>query len=220
MRLREVKRAVFEKHLFERGEIEGELEDTAMKLRQASAFGGGDETAMNQQPGAEDPAAFGQTPDPMAVGGQSPLQTGNEPELPPMAGPGEDIEDEELMKKVDSQVIAAVKGHDYASKWDHPERSGIHPFKILGLSMDELHELRTSGRAKAQAETLGGELGSYDNDELKFWQDLISYTDKVIAAKKNGTEKHKRAKEGKTATFDTQEPSKNNKAKEYKVKKK
>ena len=45
MRLREVKRAVFEKHLFERGEIEGELEDTAMKLKQASAFGGGDETA-------------------------------------------------------------------------------------------------------------------------------------------------------------------------------
>lgn len=210
MRLIDIKSAVFAKRLFEQ-DIDQQLQDTASKIQQASVMDTGEQNA------GMGPADFGQVPTPADIGGQSPLQQTNQPEMPPGAGvPGDDVQDELFTKKVDSAVLAAIKGHDYTSEWDLDEKHPLHPYRILTMPMDELQQLRTAGRNKASQKTLGGELGTYDDDELKFWQDLVSFVDKVIETKKSTEKEYTEQKQGKTAKFKQMKPSKNIKAGEYK----
>lgn len=219
MYLYEIKAASFAKKIEERfsADIDRDLEKTAGDIAQSSALRGGDETAMQGQDGMS-PGEFGNAPDPMA--GQSPLQQQDNPELaaddPMGAEPTDDEQDEMLMQKVDSILVNAAKGHPYSRKYKHPDNSKIHPYKILGMQMDELQQLRTMARNKANLDTFNGELGAYDNEDITFFQDLVSFVDKVIATKKSQTKEYDDKKQGKTAKA---EKRKDSKTKPGKVKK-
>ena len=115
-------------------------------------------------------------------------------------GATDEEQDEMLMQKVDSVLVSAAKGHPYARGYNHEDNSKIHPYKILGMQMDELQQLRTMARNKANMETFNGELGAMDNPDIKFFQDLVSFVDKIIEVKKSATKEYKDKKEGKTAT--------------------
>ncbi len=221
MHLYEIKAASFAKKIKEQSsvDIDSKLEKSANEVGQASALSSGDETAaglgMGDNLGAGE---FGAAPDPLA--GQSPLQSQGNLAADDQLGtePTDDEQDEMLMQKVDSILLAAVKGHGYAKSYRHPDNSKIHPYKILGMQMDELNQLRTMARNKANMETFDGELGAYDNPDITFFQDLVSFVDKVIDVKKSSTREHTDKKQGKTAKFDQQEEPKT-KAGKAKVKK-
>lgn len=205
MHLYEIKAASFAK-LMEAGtaDIEADLERTAQSIGQASALGQGDETAAGVGAGDNLGAGdFGAAPDPAA--GQSPLQGADDAAADPALGtdPTDAEQDEALMKKVDATLVAAVKGHKYAKGYRHPDNSKIHPYKILSMTIDELNQLRTMARNKANIDTFNGEMGVYDNPAIKFFQDLISYVDKVIEVKKSSTKEHTDKQQGKTAEFET-----------------
>jgi len=219
MHLYEIKAASFVKKLKEQSsvDIDSKLEKSANEVGQASALGGGDETAARIGAGDNLGAGdFGGAPDPLA--GQSPLQSQGElaADDPMSTEPTDDEQDEMLMQKVDSILLTAVKGHGYSKNYRHPDGSKIHPYKILGMQMDELNQLRTMARNKANIETFDGELGAYDNPDITFFQDLVSFVDKVIEVKKSSTREHTDKKQGKTAKFDKQADAK---AKPGKVKK-
>ena len=214
MHLYEIKAASFAKKLNElaSADIDRELEKTAGEVGKASALAGGDETAAGQGAGDNLGAGdFSGAPDPAA--GESPLQAGDDPgELAaddPMGTEATDEEEDEmLLQKVDEILIAAAKGHTYARGYRHPDNSKIHPYKILSMSMDELSSLRTMARNKFNLESFNGEVGAADNPDIKFFQDLVSFIDKVLEVKKSSTKEHKDKKEGKTAEFDQMEEPK------------
>ena len=224
MYLHEIKRASFEKRLLELAgaDIDRELEKTASEIGAASQLGGGDETGLAGDPmgaGAE----FGAAPDPAA--GESPLQAGDEGEDalaaddPLGSGMTDEEEDEMLMAKVDEILVSAAKSHKYTRGYSHPDNSAIHPYRILSMSMDELSSLRTMARNKFNLESFDGEVGAADNPDIQFFQDLVSFVDKIMEVKKSSTKEHRDKKDGKTASFDTQaEPkTKAGKAKQPKV---
>ncbi len=219
MYLHEIKRASFEKRLDElaSADIDQQLEKTAGDIGKASSLAAGDETAAGQGAGDNMGAGdFSSAPDPAA--GESPLQAGDDADAlaaddPMGADATEEEEDEMLLQKVDEILIAAAKGHKYAKGYNHPDNSKIHPYKILSMSMDELQSLRTMARNKFNLESFNGEVGAADNPDIQFFQDLISFTDKVLEVKKSNTKEHRDKKNGKTAEFDQMEEPKTKKGK-------
>lgn len=209
MYLYEIKAASFAHQLNElaSADIDNDLEKAAGEISKATGGGQDDETAgMGGEAGAED---FGAAPNPEE--GASPLQMGDEgDELgtddPLGTGETDEEEDEMLMKKVDSILVSAAKGHPYTRNYAHDDKSKIHPYKILSMQMDELQSLRTMARNKANIESFNGDLGSMDNPEIKFFQDLVSYVDKLIEVKKSATKEYTDDKQGKNVKKPEERP--------------
>ena len=206
MFLYEIKAASFAHQLNElaSADIDNDLEKAAGEISKATGAGQDDETAGM---GGED--AFGAAPNPEA--GESPLQAGDEADPlatddPLAAGETDEEEDEMLMKKVDSVLVSAAKGHPYTRNYSHEDKSKIHPYKILSMQMDELQSLRTMARNKANIESFNGDLGSMDNPEIKFFQDLVSYVDKLIEVKKSATKEYTDDKQGKNVKKPEERP--------------
>ena len=202
MYLYEIKAASFAHKLNElaSADIDRDLEKAANDITQATGPGQDDETG-GMGAGADDMGAsdFGAAPDPAA--GQSPLQGGDElaADDPMASGMSDEDEDEMLMQKVDSILVSAAKGHPYARNYNHDQASKIHPYKFLSMSMDELNSIRTMARNKANIESFNGDIGAMDNPDIKFFQDLVSYVDKLIEVKKSSTKEYHNKKQGKTA---------------------
>ena len=76
------------------------------------------------------------------------------------------------------------------------------------MQMDDLQSLRTMARNKANIESFNGDLGAMDNPEIKFFQDLVSYVDKLIEVKKSATKEYTDDKQGKTAKHEKRPESK------------
>lgn len=215
MYLYEIKAKCFEKKLMEQTptDIEGNLEDTANRLKQAT---GRDTNDM-------DPSNFGQAPDPEA--GMSPLQQQgqdieNEPDDDMFAGDlSDEAQDEFLSKRLDSMVAASVKGHSYMTNWRHEESSKLHPFNILQMTLDELNQLITMARNKINMNIFSGDVAVYDQPDFKFFQDLVSFTEKVKSVKQQTSKERNDKKTSKSAKFDKQKEPKNNERKEFKKKK-
>jgi hypothetical protein len=211
MFLYEIKAASFAHQLNElaSADIDGDLEKAAGEISKATGAGQDDETAGM---GGDD---FGAAPNPEA--GASPMQMGDEgDELAtddPLASTETDEEEDEmLMQKVDSVLVSAAKGHPYTRNYSHDDKSKIHPYKILSMQMDELQSLRTMARNKANIESFNGDIGSMDNPEIKFFQDLVSYVDKLIEVKKSATKEYTDGKQGKNAKKPEQRPESKTKA--------
>lgn len=211
MFLYEIKAASFAHKLSEASaDIDGELEKAASEIGKATGAGQDDEVPADAagEMGADE---FGAAPNPEA--GESPLQMGDEgDELaaddPLAAGVTDEEEDEMLMKKVDSVLVSAAKGHPYARNYKHDDASKIHPYKMLSMQMDELQSLRTMARNKANIESFNGDIGAMDNPEIKFFQDLVSYVDKLIEVKKSATKEYSDGKQGKNAKTEKRPESK------------
>lgn len=206
MFLYEIKAASFAHQLNElaSADIDNDLEKAAGEISKATGAGQDDETG-----GEAGAADFGAAPNPEA--GASPLQMGDEGEElatdDPLASTETDEEEDEmLMKKVDSVLVSAAKGHPYTRNYAHDDKSKIHPYKILSMQMDELQSLRTMARNKANIESFNGDLGSMDNPEIKFFQDLVSYVDKLIEVKKSATKEYTDDKQGKSAKKPEERP--------------
>ncbi len=203
MYLYEIKAASFSYKLNElaSADIDRDLEKASKDI--SNATGAGQDNEIPADAGGEMGAVdFGAAPNPAA--GESPLQMGDEADPlaaddPMAAGVSDEDEDEMLMKKVDTVLVSAAKGHPYARNYNHEDKSKIHPYKILSMQMDELQSLRTMARNKANIESFNGDLGAMDNPEIKFFQDLVSYVDKLIEVKKSATKEYTDDKHGKTA---------------------
>jgi hypothetical protein len=206
MFLYEIKAASFAHQLNElaSADIDNDLEKAAGEISKSTGAGQDDETA-----GMGGGDAFGDAPNPEA--GESPLQAGDEADPlatddPLAADETDEEEDEMLMKKVDSILVSAAKGHPYTRNYSHEDKSKIHPYKILSMQMDELQSLRTMARNKANIESFNGDLGSMDNPEIKFFQDLVSYVDKLIEVKKSATKEYTDGKQGKNVKKPEERP--------------
>jgi len=206
MYLYEIKAASFAHKLNElaSADIDRDLEKAANDITQAT--GPGQDNEAGGMGGADDMGAddFGAAPNPEA--GQSKLQGGDElaADDPMATGMTDEDEDEMLMQKVDTILVSAAKGHPYSRNYNHDQSSKIHPYKILSMSMDELNSLRTMARNKANIESFNGDLGAMDNPDIKFFQDLVSYVDKLIEVKKSATKEYSDGKQGKTAKAEKQ----------------
>ncbi len=216
MFLYEIKAASFAHQLNElaSADIDNDLEKAAGEISKSTGAGQDDETA-----GMGGENAFGDAPNPEA--GESPLQAGDEADPlatddPLAAGETDEEEDEMLMKKVDSILVSAAKGHPYTRNYSHEDKSKIHPYKILSMQMDELQSLRTMARNKANIESFNGDLGSMDNPEIKFFQDLVSYVDKLIEVKKSATKEYTNGKQGKNVKKPEERPESKTKPGEVK----
>ena len=212
MYLYEIKAASFSHKLNElaSADIDRDLEKTAGDINNANGAGRDNEIPADAggEMGAGD---FGAAPNPAA--GESPLQMGDEGDQlaaddPLGTAATDEEEDEMLMKKVDSVLVSAAKGHPYTRNYNHEDKSKIHPYKILSMQMDDLQSLRTMARNKANIESFNGDLGAMDNPEIKFFQDLVSYVDKLIEVKKSATKEYTDDKQGKTAKHEKRPESK------------
>jgi hypothetical protein len=212
MYLYEIKAASFAHTLNElaSADIDRDLEKAATDIGNATGAGQ-DNEIPGDAAGGMGAGEFGAAPNP--ADGESPLQMGDEGD--PLAtddelgaGATDEEEDEMLMKKVDSVLVSAAKGHPYARNYNHEDKSKIHPYKILSMQMDDLQSLRTMARNKANIESFNGDLGAMDNPDIKFFQDLVSYVDKLIEVKKSATKEYTDDKQGKTAKHEKRPESK------------
>lgn len=217
MYLYEIKAKSFENKLMEQTptDIEGNLEDTANRLKQSTGQGIGD----------MGPDDFGQAPDPEA--GMSPLQQQqqgqdmmNEPDGDMFGGElSDEAQDEFLSKRLDSMVAASVKGHSYMTEWRHEESSKLHPFNILQMTLDELNQLITMARNKINVNIFSGDVSIYDSEDFKFFQDLVSFSEKVKSVKQQTSKDRNDKKTSRNAKFDKQKEPKNKERQEFKKKK-
>lgn len=214
MYLYEIKAKSFEKKLIEKTptDIEGNLEDTANRLKRSSS----------QQPAGDmSPSDFGQAPDPEQ--GMSPLQQqdqepDNEPDNDMFGDLSDETQDEFLSKRLDSMVASSVKGHPYMTQWRHEESSKLHPFNILQMTIDELNNLITMSRNKINMSVFSGDVGVYDQADFRFFQDLVSFTEKAKSVKQQVSKERTDSKTNRNAKFDKKEEPKNKERKEFKKK--
>ena len=216
MHLYEIKAASFAKKVAE--EFSANIDDDLDKVASDIGKAGSEPGEPAADPMAGNPAA---APDPMA--GESPLQAADDAVEPdPEMGTemSDEEQDEMLMQKVDAALVDVAKGHPYVKSYKHPDNSKIHPYKILTMQMDELQQLRTMARNKANMEGFNDEPGVYTNPDIKFFQDLVSFVDHVIETMKSVTKPANDKKQGKNAKFDQKADPKTKpgKAKQPKVK--
>ena len=153
--------------------------------------------------------------DPLA-GGEDELGLEADPsmEQPEEEDPEEQELNDRLEKKVDDAVRSAVKGHGYITDYRHQESSKIHPFALMTLETNELMNVRRIVRNKMGMETMDDRIGTYDDPQVQFYQDMLSFLDKIIDIKKRNASDEK-AKDSKTPKAKTMEPSKNEGMKKY-----
>lgn len=117
-------------------------------------------------------------------------QGNNQPETPQGAidsdtsQPIEPDEDEEPPKKVDSYLVASTKNHPFVTDYDWKEDERLNPYKILQMDLAQLNSLRTLVRTKINMKSYTDQVGLYDDPGMKFYQDLMSFVEKVIGFKK------------------------------------
>lgn len=199
-------------YLFElaSGDIDSELEKVAGDISNAGTA---------QQP-MGDPSATGMGGPQMGDMTAQPQMPGefppNQPQAPGLGAAGPDPEEEEkFTKKVDQYVVAATRGMDYVTKYDHRDNSPTHPFRILQLETDELSDLKNKIRVKLGMMNMDNEPGaSYDTRGAGvYFQRMLSFVDRAIKLKKETGKKGRDKSQGRTGKFDKREPSKNEKKK-------
>lgn len=191
--------------------IDRQLKQTANNIKRAGP--GGPQPEQPDQ-GQEMPGSGPMTNPDDPLG-----QFQDQPDDPMMSGPSGDEQEEERVKKVDSYVIAAVRGQPYLKKnWNHRDGSPTHPMSIMGMTLDELYNSRNTVRYELQKTTTSDKVGLYANEYVEYLNDMLAFIDSVIDAKKQGTEKNPKKGETRKAKFRTQDPSKNAKSREVKVK--
>lgn len=180
-------------------DIESKLEKTASDI---------DRGSMSKFSGAPDPESD-----------KSPLQKDQDEDTPdedddlkPDAPMGSELTDDEkdemISKEIDSVLVATAKNHPYSKNYQHDENSKIHPFQLLGKSLDELYELRTMVINKERMEKFNTEFGSYESPNVQFYNDLISFIEKIILSTKTSSKEYLDKKEGKTAKVEKRPESK------------
>ena len=178
-------------------DIESKLEKTASDI---------DRGSMSKFSGAPDPTSD-----------KSPLQKeqdeeGEEDGLEPDAPMGTEMSDEDkdeiMSRKVDSVLVAAARNHPYSKNYNHDDSSKIHPFALLSKDLDELHSIRTMAINKERLEKFNNDFGTYENPNVQFFNDLISFLEKIIRSTKTSTKEYKDNKEGKTAKVEKRPDSK------------
>ncbi len=182
--------------------IERELEKTADGIGQT--------TAGNQ--GADPQAA------PMTDPNTGLQSTANEPDAGLGAMPMDAEDEMEDTKEISDILVSAVGGMAYVDEYDHDSKSKISPEKIMQMDFDELYNLRNIVTNKIHMISLNDKVGMYDDPGVKWYQDLRDFTDRVLSTKKKSKPSRKNKAQGKTATYDEREQSKNAKSKKFKAK--
>lgn len=114
----------------------------------------------------------------------------NQPEMPEGGLPqGEEPNDEPDVKPVDASMFAAFKSLPYVTKWKFDDENKTHPMRIMTMGLDELSNLQNMVRAKMQLATTQGNPGSYDSPDMEYYQDLLSFVEKVLAYRKQHDER-------------------------------
>lgn len=158
--------------------IDKELEDTARTIGK-----GGQPSDPNAPQGAPE-ASTGPMTDPNdPLGGEEP----NMPDPGMLDDPSADEIEIAKTKKIDSYVVASIKGHPYISDYRHRSNSKISPDKIIQMDMDQLVQLRNLVRNKISLNSINDQFGLYDDPGMKFYQDMISFVEKIIDGKKLAT---------------------------------
>jgi len=94
--------------------------------------------------------------------------------------------DQQNVKPIDSALMSQIKNLPY-TKYPFPENGKLAPLKIAAMSLADLSNLKNMTRYKIQAKSLSGDFGSNDSIDLKFYNDLIDFTNTVMKFKKGNT---------------------------------
>lgn len=116
------------------------------------------------------------------------MPTGQADENPlsdPSPEPTEDEEREENMSKpIDSGLLSAVQNLPYVSRYNHESSQNTHPMNLLTLDVSDMEKVRNRARNEIASKTMTDAYGLYDDPELRFWQDLVSFMERAITAKR------------------------------------
>lgn len=237
MKLYEIQRIGIERMLTElqSAAIDQELAKTAQGIGNATAARTGDSTNAGMPEMGDDPMAPGTDPmdgtqpgaDPMGapmggdmgmgMGGGMPAAAGPmgmEPDPSMQAGDGLDGAEEIETKKIDSVILSAVSGMDFVDEYDH-DNSKVSPDKILHMDMDELSQLRGAVLNTIKMDQMQDKFGLYASPDMKWYQDLRDFVDKVMTLKKQSERPVQKKRQGKTAKWEEKPKSKNSKAKQF-----
>lgn len=203
-----------------RNNIDDQLNNTAAaigKTRPGQMNGIGPQMGGSDALGGPQGAPGGMQPDPMGnpMGGEQ--MDPNQPDLPMGAGPTDADMDAERIAKIDASTIAAVSGMPYVTDYVHrDEKSPTHPLQIASASMEDLMSIRNVARAEMLNRSISNQFGLFDRPDTKFYQDLLSYVERVIDMKKQETKNNPGSnKEHKPARVQKQ-PEPKTKAGEFK----
>lgn len=103
---------------------------------------------------------------------------------PDPAGGMEPPSDEPDVKPIDSGLMASTKGLPYATEYSFEDDSKLNPVVIMGMAVGELQNLRNLVRTKINMKTVSDEYGLYDNPEMKFYQDLLTFVERTMSYRK------------------------------------
>jgi len=174
--------------------IDDQLEKTAQGIGKPQPG-----TATSIQQGGMNPMGGGMDPmgapmgDPM-MGGVPPAGMGqeqNQPPLPNGVGPTDQDIDADRVAKVDDAVIAAASGHPYMTDYNHRDtKKPTHPLQLISAGMEDLRKVRNLAKVKIMNKTIRNEVGMFDRPDAKFYQDLLSFAERVMDAKKQAAKDH------------------------------
>lgn len=151
----------------------------------------------------------------MGAQGQMPGQfPDNQPQIPGLGAEGPTPEDDEVFKKkVNTYLLASVKGMDYVTDFRHRESSNLHPFRLAQMEVDELSDAKRKIQGKMGMVSMSPGPGQSTSPQMDFWNKLLAYVDRVLDIKKRSGAEGRAKKIGRTAKPGTRKQSKNEKKK-------
>jgi len=172
-------------------DIDAQLDKTAQGIGKPQP---GSATSIQQGgtggvPGPMDPMGAPMGGAPMMGGGMGgdPMmgQQQNQPPLPDGVGPTDQDLDVDRVAKISDAVLAAVSGHPYVTDYNHRDtKKPTHPLQLISAGMEDLSKVRNLAKVKIMNKTIRNEVGMFDSPDAKFYQDLLSFSERVMDAKK------------------------------------
>lgn len=192
-------------HLYElQNNIDDELEKTAQGIGKPQPG-----TATSIQQGGMNPMGAPMGGDPMMGGGMGgdPMmgQQQNMPPIPDGAGPTDQDIDADRVAKVDDAVLSAVSGHPYVTDYNHRDtKKPTHPLQLISADMGDLSRVRNLAKVKIMNKTIRNEVGMFDRPDARFYQDLLSFVERVMQSKKQAAKDHPHRDQQHTKKVQTQ----------------
>lgn len=101
---------------------------------------------------------------------------------------GKDIKSDDANSstfKMSDELISKLRDEPYIKNYNHQEKSKLFPVRIVALQVNELYDLIRQAEFEIKTKTLSANDEDITDNTVKFFQDLISFTNKVIDDKKN-----------------------------------
>lgn len=110
-----------------------------------------------------------------------------QPDLPAGAEQQDPGLDDDNAKPIDSALLGQIRNLPYATKYQYDDNEPLNPLRIAGMDIAQLSNLDNKVRFKMQMATVRDQVGTDDDNDMEWYNDLARFVNTVKNFKKTNT---------------------------------